>query len=54
MCVCVFYPQRRDVVTATVEPTDEDCEWHNDREEEEELAVSELIGSNVSCPSNAL
>eukprot|EP00063_Salmo_salar_P004490 XP_013979325.1 PREDICTED: nucleosome assembly protein 1-like 4 isoform X2 [Salmo salar] len=33
-----LFDKRRDVVTATVEPTDEDCEWHNDREEEEELA----------------
>lgn len=36
MCVS----QRRDIVTGTVEPTDEECEWHSDREEEEELAVS--------------
>ncbi|XP_035646282.1 nucleosome assembly protein 1-like 4a isoform X3 [Oncorhynchus keta] len=33
-----LFDKRRDVVTATVEPTDEECEWHNDREEEEELA----------------
>lgn len=36
--------QRRDFVTGTVEPTEEECEWHSEREEEEELAVStELI-----------
>ena len=32
--------QRRDVITGTVEPTDEECEWQSDREEEEDLAVS--------------
>lgn len=32
--------QRREIVTGTLEPTDEECEWHSDREEEEELAVS--------------
>lgn len=32
--------QRRDIVTGAVEPTDEECEWHSDRDEEEELAVS--------------
>lgn len=32
--------QRREIVTGTVEPTDEECEWTSDREEEEELAVS--------------
>lgn len=39
MCTC-HVSQRRDIVTGTVEPTDEECEWHSDREEEEELAVS--------------
>ena len=39
MCVCVCVSQRRDIVTGTVEPTDEECEWQSDREEEE-LAVS--------------
>ncbi|KAG9352427.1 hypothetical protein JZ751_020841 [Albula glossodonta] len=29
---------RQDVVSGTVEPTDEECEWHSDREEEEELS----------------
>lgn len=39
-------------MTGTVEPTDEECEWHSDREEEEELAVSTpLIGSS-SAPSD--
>lgn len=38
-------------MTGTVEPTDEECEWHSDREEEEELAVSTpLIGSS-SAPN---
>lgn len=36
--ICVL--QRREIVTGTVEPTDEECEWTSDREEEEELAVS--------------
>ncbi|XP_068169952.1 nucleosome assembly protein 1-like 4a isoform X1 [Antennarius striatus] len=31
--------KRRDIVTGTVEPTDQECEWHSDREEEEELAA---------------
>lgn len=31
--------QRREIVTGEVEPTDEECEWTSDREEEE-LAVS--------------
>lgn len=26
-----------------MEPTDEECEWHSDREEEEELAVSAAL-----------
>lgn len=39
MCVC-HVSQRRDYVTGQVEPTDEECEWHSDRDEEEELAVS--------------
>lgn len=44
MCVCVCHvSQRRDIVTGTVEPTDEECEWHSDREEEEELAVSTAL-----------
>uniref|UniRef100_W5M0Q0 Nucleosome assembly protein 1-like 4b n=1 Tax=Lepisosteus oculatus TaxID=7918 RepID=W5M0Q0_LEPOC len=33
-----LFDQRRDVVTGGVEPTDEECEWHSDREDEEELA----------------
>ncbi|XP_060892481.1 nucleosome assembly protein 1-like 4a isoform X6 [Labrus mixtus] len=33
-----LFEKRRDIVTGTVEPTDEECEWHSDREEEEELA----------------
>lgn len=32
--------QRRDIVTGVVEPTDEECEWTSDREEEDALAVS--------------
>lgn len=32
--------QRRDIVTGMVEPTDEECEWTSDREEEDALAVS--------------
>ncbi|CAK6960061.1 nucleosome assembly protein 1-like 4a isoform X2 [Scomber scombrus] len=33
-----LFDKRRDIVTGTVEPTDEECEWHSDRDEEEELA----------------
>uniref|UniRef100_A0A3Q0T069 Nucleosome assembly protein 1-like 4a n=1 Tax=Amphilophus citrinellus TaxID=61819 RepID=A0A3Q0T069_AMPCI len=33
-----LFDKRRDIVTGAVEPTDEECEWHSDREEEEELA----------------
>lgn len=35
-CSCV---QRREIVTGAVEPTDEECEWQSDKEEDE-LAVS--------------
>lgn len=35
-----FVSQRRDIVTGSVEPTDDECEWQSDRDEEEELAVS--------------
>lgn len=38
MVFCVL--QRRDIVTGMVEPTDEECEWTSDREEEDALAVS--------------
>ncbi|XP_028263729.1 nucleosome assembly protein 1-like 4a isoform X1 [Parambassis ranga] len=38
-----LFDKRRDIVTGTVEPTDEECEWHSDREEEEELAVSTTL-----------
>ncbi|XP_036399463.1 nucleosome assembly protein 1-like 4 isoform X1 [Megalops cyprinoides] len=33
-----LFDKRRDVVSGTVEPTDEECEWHSENEEEEELA----------------
>uniref|UniRef100_A0A3Q4GZG2 Nucleosome assembly protein 1-like 4a n=1 Tax=Neolamprologus brichardi TaxID=32507 RepID=A0A3Q4GZG2_NEOBR len=33
-----LFDKRRDIVTGTVEPTDEECEWQSDRDEEEELA----------------
>ncbi|XP_062245528.1 nucleosome assembly protein 1-like 4a isoform X1 [Platichthys flesus] len=33
-----LFDKRRDIVTGTVEPTEAECEWHSDREEEEELA----------------
>jgi len=33
-----LYDRRKDVVTGGVEPTDSDCEWPSDEEEEEELA----------------
>lgn len=36
-----------------MEPTDEECEWHSDREEEEELAVSTPLVF-VSTELNAL
>ena len=41
--VCfVYFPQRRDVVMGTVEPTDSDCEWESDDEEDEEEKVDAL------------
>ncbi|XP_064169158.1 nucleosome assembly protein 1-like 4 isoform X2 [Anguilla rostrata] len=33
-----LFDKRRDVVSGAVEPTDEECEWQSDREDEEELA----------------
>lgn len=36
-----FTPQRSDIVKATYEPTDEECEWKAD--EEQELTVSMQI-----------
>lgn len=37
----IFNPQRSDIVKATYEPTDEECEWKAD--EEQELTVSMQI-----------
>ncbi|CAG5958269.1 unnamed protein product [Menidia menidia] len=33
-----LFDKRREIVTGAVEPTDEECEWNSDRDEEEELA----------------
>ncbi|XP_069756980.1 nucleosome assembly protein 1-like 4b isoform X2 [Narcine bancroftii] len=33
-----YFEKRRDITTGNVEPTDEECEWHSDKEEEGELA----------------
>uniref|UniRef100_A0A8C6UMZ7 Nucleosome assembly protein 1-like 4a n=1 Tax=Neogobius melanostomus TaxID=47308 RepID=A0A8C6UMZ7_9GOBI len=33
-----LFDKRRDIVTGTVEPTDEECEWQSDGDEDEELA----------------
>ncbi|XP_061077572.1 nucleosome assembly protein 1-like 4 isoform X1 [Conger conger] len=33
-----LFDKRRDVVSGAVEPTDEECEWQSDREDEEELS----------------
>ncbi|XP_034032779.1 nucleosome assembly protein 1-like 4a isoform X1 [Thalassophryne amazonica] len=33
-----LFDQRQEIVAGTVEPTDEECEWNSDREEEDELA----------------
>ncbi|KAL4613461.1 nucleosome assembly protein 1-like 4 isoform X1 [Arapaima gigas] len=33
-----LFDKRRDVITGTVEPTDAECEWHSDHEEEEEFS----------------
>ncbi|XP_030220987.1 nucleosome assembly protein 1-like 4a isoform X1 [Gadus morhua] len=38
-----LYDKRRDVITGTVEPTDEECEWQSDREEEEEDDLAEQL-----------
>ncbi|XP_062403354.1 nucleosome assembly protein 1-like 4a isoform X1 [Sardina pilchardus] len=32
-----LFDKRRSVVSGAVEPTDEECEWHSDREEDEDL-----------------
>ncbi|XP_051916073.1 nucleosome assembly protein 1-like 4a isoform X3 [Hippocampus zosterae] len=41
-----FYDKRRDVITGTVEPTDAECEWNSDKDEEEEL--SEQIKKKIA------
>ncbi|KAK6472691.1 nucleosome assembly protein 1-like 4 isoform X1 [Huso huso] len=33
-----LFDKRREVVTGSIEPTDEECEWHSEGEEEDELA----------------
>ncbi|XP_057693837.1 nucleosome assembly protein 1-like 4a isoform X2 [Corythoichthys intestinalis] len=33
-----LYDKRRDIVTAAVEPTDAECEWNSDKDEEDELS----------------
>ncbi|XP_077452213.1 nucleosome assembly protein 1-like 4 [Stigmatopora argus] len=33
-----IYDKRRDIVTAAVEPTDAECEWTSDKDEEDELS----------------
>ncbi|CAL9697312.1 unnamed protein product [Knipowitschia caucasica] len=33
-----LFDKRRDIVTGTVEPTDEECEWQSDKDEDDELA----------------
>uniref|UniRef100_A0A8C9QVG3 Nucleosome assembly protein 1-like 4b n=1 Tax=Scleropages formosus TaxID=113540 RepID=A0A8C9QVG3_SCLFO len=33
-----IFDKRRDIVTGAVEPTDEECAWHSDQEDEEGLA----------------
>ncbi|KAJ8390901.1 hypothetical protein AAFF_G00098210 [Aldrovandia affinis] len=33
-----LFDKRREVVSGAVEPTDEECDWHSDRDDEEELA----------------
>lgn len=43
-------PQRRDVVSGAVEPTDEECEWPSDKDEEEELAVSKSAKHDQTYP----
>lgn len=39
--VCLFSFQRSEIVTSAYEPTDEECEWKTD--EEEELTVSKQV-----------
>lgn len=39
--------QRSEIVTAAYEPTDEECEWKTD--EEEELTVSKQVQVTYTC-----
>ena len=34
------YLQRKDVINGSVEPTDSDCDWPSDEEEEDEANLS--------------
>ena len=34
-----FFFQRREILNGNVEPTDSDCDWPSDEEEDEELVV---------------
>lgn len=42
VCVYFLFLQRKEIVCGAVEPTDEECEWQSDHEEEE-LSVSCLM-----------
>uniref|UniRef100_A0AAY4DC03 Nucleosome assembly protein 1-like 4 n=1 Tax=Denticeps clupeoides TaxID=299321 RepID=A0AAY4DC03_9TELE len=41
-----LFDKRKDIVSGNLEPTDEECEWHSDHEDENEL--SENLKSKVS------
>ena len=58
-CAAFSCFQRREIVTGSTEPTDSDCDWPSDEEEEDQkLAVSVfmasvcLITTNIMIPNN--
>lgn len=38
-----LFERRRDIVNAAIEPTDSDCEWPSDEEDEEEAKIAVSI-----------
>ena len=43
------YLQRRDIINAGIEPTDSDCEWPSDEEDEEEVKLAVRIMLLSTC-----
>ena len=52
----VFLPlsQRREVVTGNVEPTDSDCDWPSDEEEEDDEEGEDAEVEKVAVRNNPL